>query len=460
MRRFMFLWAKTVRALGNIPSEVQEKVNQYFIDHADELSGEGVAPGGYTNQVLVKKSDSDYDTEWKYTSEVHRKVFSFRRSRDESNPNVNRITYLDDCANFAPFTYNFADQTYDYGGWKDFIEELCRPVMVKYDGTVDYELNHDDTSKKLDGTDSDIANSSYAGNAMVEFRKYRYVSRVTVGTDDYVSFSNEKINDTYKDYAFIDDNGNLAESFFFSMFEGSYDGTRMRSIADAEILRSKNAATEASYAKANGSSFQMVAWSQLNYIRDILTMIGKGDNMQAIFGRGLSSLSWNNGENPFGWTVGQTKAKGCFYGESAGTDVVRTLWIEDLWGRAWDRYQGLVCVNGVIKAKMHGPYPNPSDSDVYTDYEVVGNAPDQGYIKYQTCSELGCVPMETGGSSTTFFADHLWINKSGVRFVLVGANWDYGDSVGPWTLDLSLAASYARVNIGSRLMGHKPPAGV
>ena len=75
MRRFMFLWAKTVRALGNIPSEVQEKVNQYFIDHADELAGQGVAKGGYTNQVLVKKSDKDYDTEWKYTGEVHRKVY-------------------------------------------------------------------------------------------------------------------------------------------------------------------------------------------------------------------------------------------------------------------------------------------------------------------------------------------------------------------------------------------------
>ena len=459
MRRFMFLWAKTVRALGNIPSEVQEKVNQYFIDHADELAGQGVAKGGYTNQVLVKKSDKDYDTEWKYTGEVHRKVYSYRRSRDESNPNVNRITYLDDCASFAPFTYNFTDQTYDYGGWKDFIEELCRPVMVKYDGTVDYELNHDDTTKKLDGTDSDISNVNYQGNAMVEFRKYRYVSRITVGSDEYVSFSNEKINDTYKDYAFIDDNGNLAESFFFSMFEGSYDGTRMRSIADAEILRSRNAATEASYAKANGPYFQMVAWSQLNYIRDILTMIGAGDNAQAIFGKGVSSLSWNSGVNPFGWTVGQSKAKGCFYGESAGTDVVRTLWIEDLWGRAWDRYQGLVCVDGVLKAKMHGPYPTPSDSDVYTDYEVIGNAPNEGYIKYQTCSELGCVPMETGGSSTTYFADYFWINKSGVRFVLVGASWNNGDAVGPWTLTLNTAASYASVYIGSRLMGHRPPAG-
>lgn len=451
MRRFMYLLAKTTRALNGVSTNIQQTVDRYFAEHAGELSGEGVAPGGFTNQVLVKKSDIDYDTEWKYTSEVHRKVFSFRRSRDESNPNVNRITYLDDCANFAPFTYNFTDQTYDYGGWKDFIEELCRPVMVKYDGTVDYELNHDDTSKKLDGTDSDIANSSYAGNAMVEFRKYRYVSRVTVGSDDYVSFSNEKINDTYEDNAFIDDNGNLSKSFFFSMFEGSYDGTRMRSIADAEILRSKNAATEASYAKANGSTYQMVAWSQLNYIRDILTMIGKGDDMQTIFGRGLQGLSWNDGVNPFGWTVGQSKAKGCFYGVQAGAGVVRTLWIEDLWGRAWDRYQGLVCVNGVLKAKMHGPYPNPSDSDVYTDYEVIGNAPNEGYIKYQSCNRLGCAPLETGASSTTFFADHFWVTKTGVRFVLVGANWSVGDLVGPWTLNLNNAASNANSNIGSRI---------
>ena len=185
-------------------------------------------------------------------------------------------------------------------------------------------------------------------------------------------------------------------------------------------------------------------------------MIGKGDDMQSIFGRGVQGLSWNDGVNPFGWTVGQSKAKGCFYGVQAGADVVRTLWIEDLWGRAWDRYQGLVCVNGVLKAKMHGPYPTPSDSDVYTDYEVIGNAPDTGYIKYQTCNELGCAPLETGASSTTFFADHFWVTKTGVRFVLVGAYWTYGDSVGPWTLALDRPASYADVLIGSRLMAHHP----
>ena len=36
-------------------------------------------------------------------------------------------------------------------------------------------------------------------------------------------------------------------------------------------------------------------------------------------------------------------------------------------------------------------------------------------------------------------------------FVLVGANWNNGDNVGPWTLNLNNAASNANVNIGSRI---------
>ena len=37
------------------------------------------------------------------------------------------------------------------------------------------------------------------------------------------------------------------------------------------------------------------------------------------------------------------------------------------------------------------------------------------------------------------------------RFALVGANWNNGDNVGPWTLNLNNAASNANVNIGSRI---------
>jgi hypothetical protein len=41
--------------------------------------------------------------------------------------------------------------------------------MVKTDGTVDYYLDPDDYTKKADGTASDVANTSYDGNAFMQW---------------------------------------------------------------------------------------------------------------------------------------------------------------------------------------------------------------------------------------------------------------------------------------------------
>ena len=381
-----------------------------------------------------------------------KRIYGFRRNNADSNP-LTRIEYLNDAYGFTPITVNMADGTFNWGSWFEFVNSNIRPVMLSYDGQVAYELNHEDTSKKLDGTDSDIANPDFAGNAMVEFANFKYVSRLTIGDYDYVYISNRKINDTYKDYAFIDDNHISKNAFYFGMFHGALDSAnRMRSIADMEICRSKNAANEKSYCQANGLGHDMISWSQVNYIWDLLTLLGKTDNLQATFGAGISGLSWNDGNNPFGWNVGQTKAKGCFFGESAGQNCVRTLWIEDLWGRAYQRCQGLINDNGTFKVKLFGPYPTPSDaSSAYADYINTGlTTPAEGYVMTANCSEWGFLPKTVGGSATTFFCDYFYKNDGGCRFALLGGYWSDGSSCGRYVA-LSASASTSDVNIGSRL---------
>lgn len=56
--------------------------------------------------------------------------------------------------------------------WKQFKKEIkCTPVMMKYNGTVDYELDPNDYTKKKDGTPSDINNNKYNGNVMMQYQK-------------------------------------------------------------------------------------------------------------------------------------------------------------------------------------------------------------------------------------------------------------------------------------------------
>lgn len=432
-------------------SETELPMVEYIIQLAEDGKIMEKVENPVDGNILITDEDGQAQDSGVNIEGFYGRKFGFKRHRTDSNPST-RITYIGENETYTPVSLNFSAGTFSYGSWQSFIEDICRPVMLNYDGTVAYELDRNDTTKKKDGTASDIADSTFNGNAMVEFRKYRYVSRKTVGDYDYVYFSDRQIDESYVAYPFFDDNGDLQEQFYFSMFDGSYDGTRLRSIADAEIMRNTNAPTETTRAKTNGDGYNIGAYSNLNYIWDLLTLLGKSDNLQATFGQGISTYSWNNGVNPFGWTVGQSKDKGAFWGEQAGQNVVRTLYIEDLWGRAWDRYNGLVLIDGTFKVKNTPSYPTPTDTaNTYADYISCGSAPNEGYVEQAQCDKQGYIPTSVGGSATTYFCDYFYRNTSGVRFAIVGGNWAYSGTCGRF-VNLTSASSSTDASVGSRLL--------
>ena len=94
--------------------------------------------------------------------------------------------------------------------------------MLNYDGTVAYELDHDDQTykKELDSSGtkvaSDISNQNFTGNAMVEFPKMYFarwtdsdgkISHIRISNTDLgnVTDSSGNILATYKCYAHITD---------------------------------------------------------------------------------------------------------------------------------------------------------------------------------------------------------------------------------------------------------------
>ena len=131
---------------------------------------------------------------------------------------------------------------------------------------------------------------------------------------------------------------------------------------------------------------------------------------------------------------------------------MRTLWIEDLWGRSYDRYAGLINDNGTFKVKLVPPYPIPSDSvGTYSDYintELV--TPAAGYVKEANCSEFGFLPQVVGGSASTYFCDFFYKNDAGVKYVLVGGAWADGFGCGRYVF-VAHSSSAAPANVGSRL---------
>ena len=61
--------------------------------------------------------------------------FCFRIDTSNSNPTT-AVTYMGNNADYTPATMNFSTGTLDYGSWENAFFQP-RPVMLKYDGTVD-----------------------------------------------------------------------------------------------------------------------------------------------------------------------------------------------------------------------------------------------------------------------------------------------------------------------------------
>ena len=406
----------------------------------------------YVDQVQVRGVD--------YDIREHRGVagatrYGFRRAKKNSSP-ANRIDYLYDAQGFIPAKMTFDAETgvgtFSYGDWAEFCGSIARPVMLKTDGTVAYELDHDDQTKKLDGTASDIADTSFDGNAMVEFGSaFPWVKRWQDEDFEYVVFCDEQYDETYHAYAHTNDSGAVQDAFYIGMFTGPYSSNVLRSIASGSCPVSQTAEVEITRAKANGTGYNILYKSAWDYISDLLTLISKTDDAQTAFGSGIDKRK-NSITAP-----GSLKDKGAFYGTNDGLVGVKVFWIENYWGNMWQRLAGCINDNGTIKCKMTGPYCDTPVSDAdYSDYVSAGVIPSGtsgGYAKESVCrDEIGTVPYVFSGSSSTYLCDGGWYNNSQLDFGVVGAGYATDAGIaGSRALSLHNLASSTNANLGSRL---------
>ena len=375
--------------------------------------------------------------------------YGFRRTKAESNPDT-RIEYLFDAVGMTPAYMDFTSGNFNYGSWETFVNEVSRPVMLKTDGTVDYELSRNDMTKRADGvTASDIANTSYDGNAMIEFRKFKWVRRYEDATYEYVIFSNVQYDVDYKAYAHTNALGNINDSFYWGAFKGSYLSSKMRSFADQTVGVSQTRNTEVTYATANGSGYYTIYKSGWDYIGDLLTLISKSDNSQAKFGSGRSKST-----NTTAIATGTLKAQPYFKGYNDETSDVKVFGIEGFWGNVWEGMAGLI-LNSGIKTKMTPPYN--FDGTGYTNTGVTPSGTSGGFVNTASVTDAsGYVPKTASGSGTTYYCDGLWFNNSQVDYALVGGDWNRALLVGCRSVFLSALTSYTNANVGSRLSYNNP----
>lgn len=372
--------------------------------------------------------------------------YGFRRSKNNSSP-AGRIEYLFDAAEKKPASMGLNTGVFDFGDWEDFVYKVARPVMLKTNGTVDYELDpNNQTLRKDNGLSSDVTNTNYNGNAMVEFFGFKWVKRYEDASYEYVIFSDVQFDEDYHAYAHTGADGKVKNAFYWGMFKGTNVGSKLRSIGTGSVMVNQTRNTEVTYAMGNGDQYYTIYKSGWDYIADLLTLISKSDNSQAVFGSGRSASN-----NSVAIAVGSLKDKGPFWGSSNGTSDVKVFWIEGFWGNVWEGMAGMILAGSAgIKVKMTPPYN--FDGKDYEATNIVPSGTSGGYVNLASVSDkYGYVPKVASGSETTYMCDGLWFNNSQTDYALVGGNWGNAGRCGSRYVHLDNLASSTSADIGSRL---------
>ena len=395
-------------------------------------------------------------------------VYGFHVNGTESDPK-SAVTYLKDAVGMTPAAMNYTTGKFDYGSWENAFF-MPRPCMLKFDGTVDYYLDPDDYTKKIDGTASDIANSAYAGNAMMEWGQNGKKIWMKIVPDSNaksgsVYISDHRVDSEYHDWAFHNCNGVSADHFYTPIYNGSVIDSKMRSLSGQQVSKTLSGTAEMTAAKANNLGtdelWNIECYADRTLINMLLVLMSKSLNTQTAFGEGLHTSGSEAINDAF--RTGVHNTKGLFYGTNSGaaatyTNAVKVFGMENYWGFQWRRHNGLIKVNADVRVKMTYGTEDGSTATGYntdgTGYKSTGVEPSGtsgGYISESKFTADGVIPSVASGSASTYYCDGLWFNNSATTFALLGGASADGSKVGAFCVYLSNGVANASWYLGASL---------
>ena len=397
-------------------------------------------------------------------------VYAYTELDTESNP-AKRITYLEDNEHFNPNYMDFTNDIFRYEDWENspfYSWEYIRPCMLYTDaagedlkGTVMEYLDPNDHSKTIDGSPSHVADQSCNAMAMVEKRKI-FTKVVVNGNSRTVYFSNEKLDDDYECYQCLREDGTYNEFYYTPMFDGALINNKLVSLAgNLTPISSKTAQDEINYARAHGNGWDTEQHPDIEFEKRAFKLLFKNTDSQSVLGQGKS-----NGGSSVNDCLksGTMLTKGQNWGSSSNAQGVKFRYRENFYGSQWQRFRGMVTVNGVTKVKMTR---HTGDGSTATDYNLTGegyitlndvpatSGTSGGYVSKTVSNKYGEFSTVVSGSSSTYLCDGRWYNNSGTMYPYRGGSSYNGLLCGAFCLSSAHAASVASWNIGAAL-SYKP----
>ncbi len=422
-----------LQVIGAAGQSVVVSKGTYSFSHTFSTDGESYTiyiPSLGTWSVVATDADSNvtsttanvtaYTT---YSVNCSKKIYAFKIDGTVSDP-AKMITYLEDCAGYTPAKMNYNTGKFEWGSWSEDEFFMPRPCMLKYDGTVDYYLNPDDYGFRADtGAASDIANTSYGGNAMMEWgrdgKKIWYKIVPTSGnsnTSATVYIADSQVDSDYHAWSFINSSGEMVDHFYTPIYNGSLVSSKLRSLSGQACAVSTTVAQEVQYAEANNPSSKKMwyteVYADITLINLLLMLIGKSTDTQTTFG-------WGNAFNMTGsvQNTGQLNTKGLFYGtQEADARGVKVFGMENWWGNIYRRYAGHV-TNANYQQLVKLTY-GKQDGSTTSGYNTDGT----GYIS------TGVTLSKTSGTSTSGTGGYITQESYSNIFGMVHSGFNSGSA--------------------------------
>ena len=366
------------------------------------------------------------------------------------------------------------------------IQSKMKRCLVIDDGTVNYYLDPNDSSKKADGSDSDLTGAD--GQVMVEIPRF-YVKQELVGTvmSWYISLYN--IEDFAVHPAFSKDGIEVGYRYY-SAFEGSmYDDSESAMCVKEQIHNSyyapgdKMCSVINQWCKTNEqrSEYRSMAaergtgWRQLDYYLysavQLLYLIEYADfNSQSMIGMGRTELSGGSwvadsyiGKTGLSIADGNGTNSVSNGGSSYATDYMSYRGIENWYGNVWKmcdgitwdgRWTGSPAAQPVYVTNNSAYFKDEGDGNMSHICDASYIGANAGYIG-NIENVIGFIPKTVGASSTTKLCDYYYqyseAGRNYWRLVLVGGIAFYGVPAGGFSLYVSDAWSLDVASVGGRL---------